>query len=200
MTSIRSDVLALALDAPAEPSLRPLPPEVAELLRSLEAPPRLAAHLRAVHDVAAELADWVKGRYPDLAVDRDAVLFGAATHDVGKTLHPEELSGPGSAHEAAGRALLLKHGFTPGLARFAATHASWDGPDVMIEDLLVSTADKVWKDKRVPDLEDRLVQALAAATGRAPWEEYLALDDLLTRLGADAAHRLAFQAAFPVDQ
>ncbi|MER5737320.1 HD domain-containing protein [Streptomyces sp. NPDC002262] len=200
MTSIRSDVLSHALDAPAEPPLRALPPEVAELLRSLGAPPRLAAHLRAVHDVAVDLADWVKDRYPDLAVDRDAVLFGAATHDLGKTLHLEELSGPGSAHEAAGRDLLLERGFPPRLAKFAATHASWDGADVTIEDLLVSTADKVWKDKRVPDLEDRLVQALAAATGREPWEEYLALDDLLTRLGADAAHRLAFQAAFPVNQ
>ncbi|MFD6248616.1 HD domain-containing protein [Streptomyces roseolus] len=162
--------------------------------------PRLAAHLRAVHDVAVDLADWVKERYPDLAVDRDAVLFGAATHDLGKALHPEELSGPGSAHEADGRDLLLEHGFPPGLAKFAATHASWDRADVTIEDLLVSTADKVGKDKRVPDLEDRLVQAPAAATGREPWEEYLALDDLLTRLGADAAHRLAFQAAFPVNQ
>ncbi|MFD0375752.1 HD domain-containing protein [Streptomyces sp. NPDC127112] len=200
MTPIRSDVLSRALDAPTEPPLRPLPPEVAELLRSLEAPPRLAAHLRAVHDVAVELADWMKDRYPDLAVDRDAVLFGAATHDVGKTLHPEELSGPGSAHEEAGRDLLLEHGFTTDLAKFAATHASWDSPDVTIEELLVSTADKVWKDKRIPDLEDRLVQALTAATAREPWEEYLALDDLLTQIGTHASHRLAFQAAFPVNQ
>ena len=199
MTATPSDLLLRALDVPGEPPLRPLPAVVTELLRSLGAPPRLAAHLRAVHDVAVDLADWVRDRYPDLAVDRDAVLFGAATHDVGKTLHPEELSGPGSAHEAAGRDLLLDRGFAPALARFAATHASWDDPAVTIEDLLVSTADKVWKDKRVPDLEDRLVQALAGATGREPWEEYLALDDLLARLGADAGRRLAFQSAFPID-
>ncbi|MFE6130355.1 HD domain-containing protein [Streptomyces sp. NPDC056437] len=198
MTATPSDFLLRALDAPGEPPLRPLPPVVTELLRSLEAPPRLAAHLRAVHDVAVELSDWVRDRYPDLAVDRDAVLFGAATHDIGKTLHPEELAGPGSAHEAAGRDLLLDRGFEPALARFAATHASWDDPAVTIEDLLVSTADKVWKDKRVPDLEDRLVRALAGATGREPWEEYLALDDLLSGLGADAGRRLAFQSQFPV--
>ncbi len=198
MTATPSDFLLRALDAPGEPPLRPLPPVVTELLRSLEAPPRLAAHLRAVHDVAVELSDGVRDRYPDLAVDRDAVLFGAATHDIGKTLHPEELAGPGSAHEAAGRDLLLDRGFEPALARFAATHASWDDPAVTIEDLLVSTADKVWKDKRVPDLEDRLVRALAGATGREPWEEYLALDDLLSGLGADAGRRLAFQSEFPV--
>ncbi|WP_328862712.1 HD domain-containing protein [Streptomyces sp. NBC_00306] len=198
MTTTPSDFLLRALDAPGEPPLRPLPPVVAELLRSLEAPPRLAAHLRAVHDVAVELSDWVRDRYPDVAVDRDAVLFGAATHDIGKTLHPEELAGPGSAHEPAGRDLLLDRGFEPALARFAATHASWDDPAVTIEDLLVSTADKVWKDKRVPDLEDRLVRALAEATGREPWEEYLALDDVLSGLGAEAGRRLAFQSEFPV--
>jgi hypothetical protein len=30
------------------------------------------------------------------------------------------------------------------------------------------------------------------------WEEFLALDDLLSALGADAERRLAFQAAYPV--
>ncbi|MFG2938605.1 HD domain-containing protein [Streptomyces sp. NPDC048282] len=198
MTATPTDFLVLALDTPGEPPLRPLPAAVAELLRSLDAPPRLAAHLRAVHDVAVELTDWVGDRYPELGVDRDSVLFGSATHDVGKVLHPEELTGAGSAHEDAGRELLLSHGFPPSLARFAATHASWDDPLVTIEDLLVSTADKVWKDKRVPSLEDRLVKALAAATQREPWEEFLALDDVLARLGAGAGPRLAFQSAFPV--
>ncbi|MGW2686626.1 HD domain-containing protein [Streptomyces sp. NPDC001414] len=198
MSATPTDLLARALDTTGEPRLRPLPSEVCELLRLLDVPPRLAAHLRAVHDVAVDLVDWVRDRCPELAVDRDGVLFGAATHDVGKILHPEELTGPGSAHEDAGRDLLLSHGFAPARARFAATHADWDSPAVTVEDLLVSTADKVWKDKRVAGLEDRLVAALADAGRRAPWEEYLALDDLLTRLGADAAARLAFQAAFPV--
>ena len=38
-----------------DPGLRPLPERVSLLLRELDAPPRLAAHLRAVHDVAAGL-------------------------------------------------------------------------------------------------------------------------------------------------
>jgi hypothetical protein len=53
------------------------------------------------------------------------VLLGAATHDIGKAVHIAELSGPGSAHEEAGRQLLLAHGVSPELARFAASHASW---------------------------------------------------------------------------
>jgi hypothetical protein len=187
------------LTAAAEPALRPLPERAAALLRDLGAPPRLAAHLRLVHDVAVELADWVERRYPGLPFDRAAVQFGAATHDIGKTAHVEELSGPGSAHEEAGRRLLLDRGVEPELARFAGTHAAWAAdPDIGFEDLLVALADKVWKNKRVSGLEDVVVDRLSRASGRPLWEEFLALDDLLSALGADAERRLAFQAAYPV--
>ncbi|MGV9313587.1 HD domain-containing protein [Streptomyces sp. NPDC003691] len=197
MTVPSADLLFRALHVQGEPPLRLLPPAAAGILSSLDTPPRLAAHLRAVHDVAVELTGWVRERHPGLAFDHDAVHFGAATHDVGKIRHPGELTGPGSEHEQAGRDLLLEYGFPPQLARFAATHAGWDAPTVTIEDLLVAAADKVWKDKRVPGLEERLARTLAAAAGREPWEEFLALDDLLTRIGADAAGRLVFQSAFP---
>ncbi|MFD5416381.1 HD domain-containing protein [Streptomyces nojiriensis] len=193
-----SDPLSQALYAPADPPLRPLPASVVDLLRSLDAPPRLAAHLRAVHDVAAELVEWLDRRHPGITVDRAAVLFGAATHDIGKTVHTAELSGPGSAHEEAGRELLSAHGFGPDLARFAGTHASWTAPGTTLEDLLVSTADKVWKNKRLQELEDLVIAHLARATGGQHWEEYLAFDDLLTRIGDGADGRLAFQATFPV--
>ncbi|WP_312018691.1 HD domain-containing protein [Streptomyces sp. I05A-00742] len=194
----RSDALSRALHAPADPSLPPLPSAVGDLLHALDAPPRLAAHLRAVHDVACQLLAWLEDRHPDVVVDREAVLFGAATHDIGKTVHVTELTGPGSAHEEAGRELLLAHGFAPERARFAGTHASWTDPGTTLEDLLVSTADKVWKNKRVPELEDLLISRLAGATGREHWEEYLALDELLGRIGEGADDRLAFQSSFPV--
>ncbi|MFI7431258.1 HD domain-containing protein [Micromonospora sp. NPDC049836] len=113
------DALRRALTAP-DPPLRPLPDHVVDLLVALHAPPRLAAHLRAVHDVAAQVVDAAAERLPQLAVDPAAVLFGAATHDIGKVEHPAELSGSGSAHEAAGRELLLRHGIPAPLARFAA--------------------------------------------------------------------------------
>jgi hypothetical protein len=186
------------LTAVTDPPLRPLPERAVALLRSLDAPPRLAAHLRLVHDVAYELADWTERRYPELSFDRAAVLFGAATHDIGKTAHIEELSGPGSAHEEAGRRLLLAHGVEPEWARFAGTHATWAEPGTGVEDLLVALADKVWKNKRVRELEDLVVGRLAEVSGRPVWEEFLALDDLLGPLGADADRRLAFQAAHPV--
>ncbi|MFF3862773.1 HD domain-containing protein [Streptomyces sp. NPDC002209] len=193
-----SDALSRALETPAEPALRTLPPAVAALLHELAAPPRLAAHLRLVHEVAGRLADWLAAYCPGLPFAREAVLFGAATHDVGKAVHTAELSGPGSAHEAAGRELLLAHGFTEEQARFAATHADWAAPGISIEELLVSTADKVWKGKRVPELEDLLVGRIAEAAGTEPWAVFLDLDELLGRIAEGADRRLAFQAAFPV--
>ena len=190
--------LLRALHEDTSPPLRPLPGQVAELLQRLDCPPRLAAHLRAVHDAACELASWAEKGYPSLPFSREAVLFGAATHDIGKTVHVSELSGPGSAHEKAGRELLLAQDVSADLARFAATHASWAAPGIGIEDLLVSLADKIWKGKRVPELENLLVTRLAEASGQEPWQEFVALDELLERISADAGSRLAFQASFPV--
>ncbi|MCX5144589.1 MULTISPECIES: HD domain-containing protein [unclassified Streptomyces] len=192
------DALSRALDDEGTPPLRPLPQDAADLLRELSAPPRLAAHLRLVHDVAVQLADWVVLHCPGLPFDREAVLFGAATHDVGKVLHPAELTGPGSAHEEAGRDLLLSRGFAPALARFAGTHASWTDPGAGFEDVLVSTADKIWKNKRVTALEDLVVTRLVRASGRERWEEFLALDEILGRIGDGADRRLTHQASFPV--
>jgi HD superfamily phosphodiesterase len=187
-----------ALTEPVAPHLRELPPAAADLLIELAAPPRLAAHLRVVHDVACRLTDDIRGAYPALTVDRDLVQLGAATHDIGKTLHPDELSGPGSRHEQAGYELLLAHGFDVRFARFARTHATWTALDVTIEDLLVSLADKVWKAKRVADLEDQIVKRICATSGERPWQAFLALDDVSARIVRDADARLAFQARHPI--
>ncbi|MEV8037479.1 HD domain-containing protein [Streptomyces sp. NPDC086182] len=189
--------LSRAMSCTVDPPLLALPDRVAELLIELGSPPRLAAHLRAVHDVAHQLVDWMEKRYAAVLFDREAVLFGAATHDIGKSVYVPELSGPGAAHEQAGQALLLGRGVSPELARFAATHASWT-ESVGLEDLLVSLADKIWKNKRVSDLEDLVVARLAAATGRPAWEEFIALDEVLSRIGDNADDRLAFQASFPI--
>ena len=189
--------LRTALSGSCFPALRLLPDRAASLLEEIGAPPRLAAHLRLVHDVAWQLADWADVRYPALGYDRDALLFGAATHDIGKALLPAEITGPGSAHEEAGRQLLLSRGISPRLARFAATHASWDRPGIGAEDLMVSLADKIWKNKRVPDLEDLLVTRLVQASGGDAWQEFADLDVLLEAIGEGAEDRLAFQASFP---
>lgn len=199
MTSCCRTVASLALVTTATldqaltvPPLRPLPATAAELLRALDAPPRLGAHLRVVHDVAWTLTDLLGRRRPDLAFDTTAVLFGAATHDIGKVVHVAELSEPGSAHEAAGEDLLLRYGVPAHLARFAGNHgSSWTRAGVPLDDLLVSLADKVFKGARVPALEQRVIEA----TGHRALAD---LDDILDRLAAGAGERLAFQSSFPI--
>ncbi|MEC3917912.1 HD domain-containing protein [Nocardia sp. CDC160] len=193
-----SGVLEQALTDQPEPPLRPLPDSAAAILRAPDAPPRLAAHLRAVHNVACQLVDWLKATYSTVQFDADAVLFGAATHDIGKVLHPAELSGTGSAHESAGYQLLLDHGVSESAARFARTHAAWTEPDIGMDDLLVSLADKIWKAKRIPELEALIVQRLVQVSGQEPWHVFMTLDEELDRIAADADQRLAFQAAYPV--
>jgi putative nucleotidyltransferase with HDIG domain len=184
----RAEQLSSALTAG---DWRPLPPKAENLLVVNSVPPRLAAHLRLVHDVAYQLAAWIP-----VSIDAEAALFGAATHDLGKTLHPNELSGPGHEHEEAGYQQLKSHGVDDRFARFARTHASWATMPVELEDLLVSLADKVWKAKRVQDLEEMVVARLAG--DRPTWEVFMELDDELTRIAAGADDRLAFQSIYPV--
>ena len=100
--------------------------------------------------MAWSLTDALGRRRPDLEFDTTAVLFGAATHDIGKTIHVAELAGPGSAHEAAGEELLLRYGVPAHLARFALTPRLLDRAGrLILDDLLVSLANQIWKGNRV---------------------------------------------------
>lgn len=175
-------------------NLRPLPEAARRLCEEVHAPPRLVAHLQLVHGVAAEITEALSRLFPDLKFDREAVLLGAATHDIGKSVHPEELTGPGKLHEAAGEKLLVEQGFPGSLTRFARTHGSWERDEgIHFEDLLVALADSTWKGVRKPDLEDRVSKAIAEKTGIEPWEVFTALDDLLNEIASRADERLAWQ-------
>ena len=55
----------------------------------------------------------------------------------------------------------------------------------------------MWKAKRVPDLEQRVTEHLAAAGGEPVWQVFMALDDVLDGIAAGADERLAFQASYP---
>jgi len=167
------------------------------MLLDVQAPARLGAHLRAVHDVACQLTTEARRRWPSWVFDVEAVHFGAAVHDIGKVIHPEELSGPGSAHEQAGWDLLIARGLPPELARFARTHASWQAPGVEAEDLLVGLADKIWKGHRIKDLEQAVLERITTVLGAPAWQVFLDLDDILARLSQDADTRLAYQSSYP---
>ena len=121
--------------------------------------------------------------------DRVEVVVGAALHDVGKTLHPNEMHGGGSQHERAGHRLLREHHVPERVARHAWMHAAWRDQEAL-EPLLVALADKLWKGKRVPELEERVIDRLAVA---APdrWAAWTALDTLFETVAARGDERLA---------
>jgi len=175
-----------------------LPEGVARLLREVGATTLLVAHLRLVHDVAARLLDALLREWPELQVDSEAVLFGAATHDIGKTLHPDELSQPGTLHESNGLRLLIDRGIEDRFARFAETHARWKqgGRRCTFEDLLVALADTCWKGKRSPTLEDLVCRQLLTQIPGEQWEVFATLDDVIDGFAADGDQRLAWQSQY----
>lgn len=177
--------------------LRSLPDCVSSLLVAVGAPPRLVAHLRLVHDVAVQLVCDVSDNWPSLAFDREAVAFGAATHDVGKAFHPDELNSPGVAHERDGRRLLLDRGIRDDFARFAETHAvSKHRDDASLEDLLVALADTCWKGKRSERLDDLVVDAIIAQVASERWQIFSSLDAIIEKHAADGDKRLAWQGQY----
>jgi hypothetical protein len=177
--------------------LRHLPEDAERVLRQLDAPPHLAAHLLLVHDVAAQLFEGLERLGLADTIDGHAICFGAATHDIGKVRLQAELSGPGQHHEELGALLLLEAGVPAHLARFARTHGAWPGQyDLPIEDLLVVLADTCWKGKRDHALEEQIAVLLSAKTGRDHWEVLLTLDELVEQIASEADERLTWQAQF----
>jgi HD superfamily phosphodiesterase len=175
-----------------------LPGNVLDMLVELKASPRLIAHLTLVHDAAWKLTHQLNIQFPGFCFDREAVLYGAAVHDIGKTAIPAELSEPGSLHEKAGFDLLCKRGIDRQIALFAHTHSDWQN-NRQIENLLVSAADKLWKGKRDSELEDLILDRLLSNDcGKNRWKAFIALDEMWESLAADAANRLAYQTSYPL--
>lgn len=179
--------------------VEPLPPEVRALLSRLGASPRLVAHLTLVHDVACQLIARLDTFWPALHYDRSAVQLGAALHDIGKVVHPEELTHPGHTHELAGEKLLRTHEFPESLARFARTHEQWSEENaVQPEDLLVAVADRWWRGRRDDPLEATIGRWIVGETRAAVWQVFAELDDIAADITSDADARLAWQQQFPV--
>ena len=172
-------------------TLEPLPKTARDLLDSQQVPPRLLIHLRLVHDTARKLVVNIQLHW-QLNLNEEAIYFGAATHDIGKILHPEELTSEGHRHEEAGYHFLLENGIKAELARFAKTHGNWQEVS-SLEDLIVALADKIWKGERINELEMKVAQQIADTMQEPLWQVYMQLDDILTLLSIDADSRLAMQ-------
>jgi hypothetical protein len=178
--------------------LPPLPTVVQDLCQQFNATPRLVVHLQVVHEAAGKSVLGLKKALPGITLDEPAILFGAATHDLGKTMHPEELGASGEKHQENGPALLISKGVDPRLARFALTHGRWD--DTMsVEDFVVALADNVWNGRRLPDLEAIIARRIAGQTGVPEWQVFSWLDEILGETAEGADERLAYQRSFGVD-
>ncbi len=160
------------------------------LLVEFEVPPRLLRHHELVLEAARELTDGLARRV-GVRFDAGVVHVGAALHDVGKLPHPQELRGPGHEHEQAGRALLIARRVPEHLARFCVTHGSWREPTLAIEDLLVALADKLWKGKRVAELEQLVIDRFAHQRDLPRWRVFELADAVFESVAASADERLA---------
>jgi hypothetical protein len=159
------------------------------LLSELRAPDRLLRHLRLV----GEAADLLIAGYDRLDIPCDAGLIrlGVAVHDAGKILFPNELDGPGSEHESAGKALMLANGVQPEVAECCVSHAAWHLPHQSLEALSVALSDKLWKGKREDKLELLLVDSAVSRLRVGRWDAFETLDSLFERIAAGASDRLA---------
>jgi hypothetical protein len=178
-------------------SLQELPSEVRDILAKYNTPPRLIAHLTIVYTVANTLIKQLDACWPTLDYDREGVLFGAATHDMGKIVSTNELTGPGSQHEEIGAQLLLESGFPEMHARFARTHARWNQEtSLQLEDTLVAFADTIWKGKRDTLLERTIAQLIARTSQEETWDVYMKLDDIACELAKGAHDRILWQGKY----
>ena len=176
-------------------NLLSLPDEIESVFSTLGVPPRLYAHSLLVHDVANKLLEWINGTWGNLNINKDLVLFGAAGHDIGKSVYINELSEEGHKHEQEGLRLLRSLGFSEEKSQFAASHALWSESSTL-EELAVSLADKIWKGSRVAELEDLAAAKIATVTNRERWKVFRSLDTIIQVIARDSDKRLFFQNNF----
>lgn len=173
--------------------IKTLPKEVSDLLEIYDAPQRLIRHLTLVHSTAFYLVEEFKNKWENLQVNQTEVLFGAATHDIGKVIITDEIYKKGKQHEAEGLKLLIQHGFSNTKARFTKTHGNWNVPNLTLEDLLVCLADNVWKGKRIPELEECITKSISKATNSDFWEVFVEIETILEKIIVGSDERIAWQ-------
>lgn len=167
---------------------QPEPDECLRLVFELSSSAWLLRH----HELVLEAARQLRARLHNHVVDVDwrLVECGAAIHDVGKALHPEEMRGPGHQHEVAGQQLLIAHGFPLSIATMCTAHAEWTAPERQLEELLVALADKVWKGVRLAELEESVARAISARSGVEYWSAWQIVDGACEEVAAAAESRL----------
>lgn len=177
-----------------------LPDQVQRLLTSAKAPPRLIAHLTLVHDAALELTAKLKAEFPELQFDRQTVLFGAATHDIGKLRFLNELTGPGSMHEEGGAAILAEAGVPDSLSRFARTHSAWSSARSDDRGSVGYLVGQDLERQAARGSRADAIQPHEPRTRKARVEVFASMDAILSDLAADGVRKLVWQSSFPISR
>jgi len=165
------------------------PSDTLDLLKSLGASKKLIRHLELVGETAEDLIKILHEL--NVPFDHDFVRLGVAIHDAGKILHPSELTGKGSAHEPAGERLLLDNGVQSDIARCCLSHARFKEMDVSFEELLVALSDKLWKGKRVEELELRVIDHIGVLLKKDRWSVFEILDSGFETIASQGDERLS---------
>ena len=165
------------------------PTDALDLLKSLGAPQKLIKHLELVGEAAEDLIKVIQSL--EVPFNDKFVRLGVAVHDAGKILHPNELNNRGSAHEPDGERLLLNNGVQSDIARCCRSHAQYEEMDVSFEELLVALSDKLWKGKRVSNLELRVIDQIAALLEKNRWDVFEFLDSSFETIASYGDERLS---------
>lgn len=162
--------------------------EAYKLLSSINAPEHLITHVKLV----GEAADLLIAKLEELCVklDYNFIRAGVVIHDIGKTIHAKEMTGPGSEHEPSGEKLLLEKGINPHLARVCMSHARWKEMECSTEELLIALSDKLWKGKRIEELELEVVDRIASLLKAERWDIFLDLDLYFEEIASGGHERL----------
>mgnify|MGYP002637651384 FL=1 len=110
-----------------------------------------------------------------------------------KTEIRTELYESGKKHEIVGKQILIKNGFSEEESRFAFTHGNWQEENLTLEDLLVSLADKIWKGKRVQELEEKVGLLISENIKLDYWIIYEKLDKIIEQISGGSDKRLLWQ-------
>lgn len=166
------------------------PADIYLFLESQKAPARLIKHHQLVVEAAEEIIAGLNNNFPNLNCNYALVLSGAAIHDAGKIIFPDEICGSGKRHELEGEIYLINLGVPPNIARFCRTHACWNSDDVNLEDLLVAVADVLWKGCRQEQLETLIIKEISASIQKDFWSVFMAADSLFERISDGGTDRL----------
>ncbi len=160
-----------------------------QLLNELGSPKRLITHVQLVGEAAALIIEKLESM--NFEFDKQLVELGAAIHDAGKIKHRNELDGPGSNHESEGEKMLLDAGVQAEVARCCMSHGRFTEMECSLEELLVALSDKLWKGKRVSDLEVRVIDGVAERLGKERWDIFIELDSTFEQIALGGDERLS---------